>query len=190
MLPSIVLVARDDAGRDVLDAKGTVDGAPVQIDGRVLVLDPGKHVVAIQIPSGVRREETILLAEGEHDRAVVLTLPSTLPVERPLRVAPRAVDVTTAPLEPHGRPVPVPSWVLGGLSVVSLGAFGVFAVKGVSDRASLGCDRACGASSYDTVNGEFLVADVALGAGVALLGAAIAWWAVDGRAPAASAGPR
>jgi hypothetical protein len=77
--------------------------------------------------------------------------------------------------------VPVASWVLGGAGLVALGVSSVYAVRGVNDRASLGCDRGCANTSFDSVNREFIVADVALVAGVALVGAAVVYWLTERR---------
>jgi hypothetical protein len=171
-LPSVVLVARDEAGHDLLGATATVDGGPVRIDGRTVLLDPGKHVVRVRTAAGEQHEEAIVLAEGEHDRAVVVVFPSAVAPPAPQGPAPAEPQ----PASEGARRVPVASWVLGGLGVVALGLSGAFAIRGASDRTSLGCDRGCGNGQYDSVNREFIVADVALVAGVALLGAAAVVW--------------
>jgi hypothetical protein len=145
------------------------------MDGRVLPLDPGRHTVSVAAKSGDRREQAILLAEGEHDRSVVVVFPA------PSGPSPAG---TAPPASPGSPPrtsrVPVASFILGGLGVLSLGTFAYFAARGASDRASLGCDRGCASGDYSDVDREFVAADVTLVVGVALAGAAVAWWLLVG----------
>jgi hypothetical protein len=168
-LPSVVVAARDSVGKDLLEATATIDGSQVALDGHVCQLDPGKHTVRVRASTGDTREETFVLGEGEHGRAIVLTFPAAS--------APNA-DSTGATSSRH---VPVATWVLGGIGVASLGAFGVFAAHGAVDRGNLGCDHGCSDDAYSTVNRQFIVADITLVAGIALVGAAVVWWLVDSR---------
>jgi hypothetical protein len=162
-LPSIVLVARDANGKDLLDVTATVDEQPVRIDGHPLVLDPGRHSVRVRTASGEAREEGIVLAEGERSRQVAFVFPAP----------PSAA-----------RSVPLVSWITGGLGIASLGVFGAFAARGASDRARFGCDHACPSGEYAVANREFTVANVALATGVALLGVAVVAWVIHPREPA------
>lgn len=181
-LPTVVLVARDASGRDLLDATATLDGTPVALDGKPMALDPGKHTVQVRSKSSEAAEQTFVVVEGEHDRAIVLTA-STPPAAAPQ--PPPTPGKESAPS--HGRTVPVASWVLGGVGVASLGAFTYFAVRGANDRSSLGCDHGCTSSAYDQVNGEFWAANIALGVGVACIGAAVALFLLSGDTPSAEA---
>jgi len=168
-LPTVVLVVRDEKGRDRLDVTATADGAPVALDGHPVALDPGAHTVRVSTKGARSREQRFVLAEGEHDRSVVVVLPSGA-AEQP---ADSARGETS-------RSVPAASWVLGGAAVVSLGVFAYFAARGASDRATFGCDRGCASADYNQVNREFWAGDAALGIGLALVGAAAVVWLVSG----------
>lgn len=136
-LPTIVLAARDDAGGDLRGATATVDGTPVALDGHPIPLDPGQHLVRVSTALAGTKEQSFVLAEGEHDRAVVVAFttakPAPLVAEGPPPVRPTRSSSS----------VPLASWVLGGVGVVALGAFTYFAVRGATDRSGLGCDRGC-----------------------------------------------
>jgi hypothetical protein len=168
-LPTVVLVVRDEKGRDRLDATATADGVPVALDGHPVALDPGPHTVLVRAQGARVQEQRFVLAEGEHDRSVVVVL---------------ARGAAEPPAEgvrgETSRSVPAASWVLGGAAVVSLGVFGYFAARGASDRATFGCDRGCGSADYNQVNREFWAGDAALGIGLALVGAAAVVWLVSG----------
>jgi hypothetical protein len=168
-LPTVVLVVRDEKGRDRLDVTALADGAPVALDGHPVALDPGPHTVLVRTQGARTKEERFVLAEGEHDRSVVVVLPSSA-AEQP----PESARGETS------RSVPAASWVLGGAAVVSLGVFGYFAARGASDRSTFGCDRGCGSADYNQVNREFWAGDAALGIGLALAGAAAIVWLVSG----------
>jgi hypothetical protein len=167
-LPSVILIARDDRGGDLLDVATTVDGQRVPLDGKPLPLDPGKHSMHFEHAGAPPRDQVVLLAEGEHARPVIATFPSVIDV----RV--RAEG---------SRRVPAASWALGGVGGVAAGVFTYFAVRGTNDRVSLGCERGCSEANYSRVDGEFTAADVALGISVASLGTAVVVWLVTHRQP-------
>jgi hypothetical protein len=189
--PSVVVVARDTAGRDVLDAQVSVDGTlrQPQIDGSAIELDPGPHVVRVQ-PAGVEPiEERVVLAAGEKNRTINVTFSS--PRLAPAPAAP--VPVPTAappPSNPSAPPAPVAqestghglpaiSYLLGGIGVASLGVFGYFGVRGMMDADHLRstCVPACQPADVADVHTKLVVADVALGVGVVSLAVAT-WFAV------------
>jgi hypothetical protein len=174
-LPTVVLVVRDEKGRDRADVTAMADGVAVALDGHPVALDPGPHTVLVRTKGARTKEQRFVLAEGEHDRSVVVVLPSGAP-EQPAE-SPRAAT---------SRGVPTASWVLGGAAVVSLGVFGYFAARGASDRATFGCERGCESADYNQVNREFWAGDAALGIGLALVGAAAVVWLVSGES---SGGP-
>ncbi len=178
-VPSVILRARDEHERDLLDVTVTVDDRRLPMDGRPVPLDPGQHRVRFERAGAASQEQVVLLAEGERARFVTVTFPSGA------SAAPRP---DSAPVV-EAAPVPVATWVLGGVGVVSLGVFTYFAVRGADDRVTLGCDRACSSSSYAHVNGELNVADVTLGVGVVSLGVAAIWWLVSRRAHGVQAQP-
>jgi hypothetical protein len=171
-MPSVLLAARDERGRDLFDVTVTVDAVSVPLDGRPLALDPGKHVVEFRRSALPPVTEVLVLNEGEKARPVVGTFPSV--------VAPRG-DATPAP-EPH-RGLSAPTIVLSGIGLAALGGFAYFGVAGVRDRSAAGCDRGCSDADFARVNRQFVAADIALGVAIASLGGALVWWLTHPAAP-------
>jgi len=160
-LPSVVIHARGADGRDLADVRVTMDGETLAslLDGRAIAVDPGTHtfqLVARDLPS-IRR--TLLLREGDKSRPIHVVFGN---------------DQARAE---KGRTfsVPVVSWVLGGLSLAGFGAlagFGVSAQSAVEDMRAT-CAPGCSASRVDAARRDMILANVALGAGLATLGAAV-----------------
>jgi hypothetical protein len=186
-LPSIVITARDDRGRDLLDATVTVDGEPVPLDGKPLALDPGRHTVSASARGGAPQQQVLVLAEGEHERPVTITFP--LGTAGDASTPAPSATFSAPPATEHATSVPVGAWILGGVSLVSLGVFTYFGVRGANDRVSLGCDRGCSDASYGHVNDELTAADVSLGVGAAALGVALLWWWLSRDSTPSAAGP-
>jgi hypothetical protein len=81
------------------------------------------------------------------------------------------------------------TWVLGGLGVASLGTAAVFWISAEgkrSDLESAACAPSCNPADVDAVRDARLVGDVLLGAGVVLVGVAVAIWAFSGGKTTAS----
>jgi hypothetical protein len=170
-IPSFVVDAKDDHGRDMRDVSVTLDGSPVpaSVLSVAMYADPGPHVVRCVAADHEPASEEILLREGEPLRVVSLTLRSTsLPPPPPTSEKPR-------------RPFPILPVSLGALSVVSLGVFGVVGATAVSDYNSLNHDCAprCSSDQIDSVRTRFLVADIALVVGVLAGAAAVGLWILD-----------
>jgi hypothetical protein len=96
------------------------------------------------------------LREGEKNREVLVVFAS--PVAPPASL----------------RPVPLGAWSAGGVGLAAMGTFGVLGALGVAQRSANHCDTGCPADQKSAVDSKFLVADVALGVGIAALAAA-AW---------------
>jgi hypothetical protein len=64
-IPSVVLIAKNAAGSDLVDVKVTVDGAPVatKLDGLAVDVDPGAHTFAFEAADG-KVEQKVVIAEG------------------------------------------------------------------------------------------------------------------------------
>jgi len=169
--PSIVVVVKTARGADVTDAKVYVDGA-LRADaalGRLIVLDPGAHVVRAEV-GGKLLEETVVVREREKDRRVVLSPPAPPPpqashVEKPIRLV-------------EERPVPVVAYVLSGVAVV-IGSFGVgFGVSAANGYAELErtCPNGCTESDILGLRAKTVTADIAFGLAIAAtLGAVVVY---------------
>jgi hypothetical protein len=179
--PSIVLGARDAQGHDVLDATASVDGSVVQkrLDGSPVELNPGPHVVRLEIPGAPPVTMDVVLRAGEKNRPIMAALaPPTLPPPQqgaPTRVAPPlALSPSPEPQTSEHHGLPAGTYVLGGVGVAALGVFGYFAWRGKTDADGLrsGCAPGCSPSDVSAVRTKLGVADVALGLAVVSLAAA------------------
>jgi hypothetical protein len=193
-IPSIVLGARNEQGRDVVDARASVDGALVreQLDGNAIALDPGSHVVRFEKAGVPPVEVQVVLRAGEKNRPIIATLaPPAPPVPAAAAVSPPPPLTPPTPAPESGGHVPAGAWALGGVAVVALGVFGVFAVSGENAANTLRstCAPGCTDGQVQTVRVKLIAADTGLGVGVLSLAAAI-WIGVRGltRAPASAAG--
>jgi hypothetical protein len=159
-LPTIVLAARDAAGRDVADATVRVDGALVaaRLDGAAMPLDPGEHAIRFERAGASPVDVTVVVREGEKRRAVSATFSS----------APAAPEIPTR------SSAPIPFWIALGTGTVAVGVFGAFAIKAKHDYDVLDatCPRPCSPDKIGTVRREAAAADVALATGVVALGVA------------------
>lgn len=161
--PSIVLAARDEAGHDMADVTVSIDGATIEgaLDGKALDVDPGAHDVRFAARDGRAESLHVIAHEGEKNRAVQVTF--------------RALASSVAPETPEKQgsraPVPILSYVLGGVGVFALGTFTALAIDG--QHRYDGChDHGCASSTVDGLSLERVVAWTALGVGAVSLGAA------------------
>jgi hypothetical protein len=156
-LPTIVLAAFDDSGKDLVGAELRVDGEIVPNDGVPHAFDPGTHT--IELRAGSRRaEQSVTLRTGEKARRVELRL-------APLPAAPEIVR----------RPVPASAFAFGGLALAFIATSGVMWGIGTSDASAYNTRCAagpCSSAEHDSVLRELVVGDVALG--LAITSAAIA----------------
>lgn len=173
--PSIVVIARDAAGRDLASATLTVDGAAHVLDGSAIELDPGPHVVRVEA-AGVA-EQHIVVTAGEKQRSIALTIAQKPSAVDGVLVPSHALDEKLVE-RPH---VPGGSYVLGGLGVAGLATFAVFGLLGLSDAEHLRdtCAPGCNPPDVDAARTKLIAADVGLGVGVVALAAA-AWLAIHG----------
>jgi hypothetical protein len=170
-MPTVVLGARDAGGRDVLSARVSVDGVVVArgLDGKAVEVDPGVHKFRFE-SDGAAVEQTVLIREGEKNRAVTTTLdrgpvastgPAAASVLPPRRAAPLHASAWT--------------WALGGVGLAALGVGAYLELSVDADANQL--QRSCGHScSHDQVAPLVLkqqvLAPVAFGVGALSLGLA------------------
>jgi hypothetical protein len=202
-LPSIVLVARDARGNDVLDARVALDGAwlPDLRRGTAVDLDPGEQVVRFEHPGSAPVEMHIVAHEGEKDRVILATFADNPPA--PATSAAPATSVAPAtPLEPAAPKAEAPKRAMAaglptvGYAVGALGLLGagVFAYLAVSGQATAdGCaSHGCSQDTLHGLDGK-RVATWSVGAVSALALGVGAWLLVSAssaRAPGVALGIR
>ncbi len=188
-VPSMIVVVKNASGADVADANVRIDGVRHEEAalGRVIVLNPGQHVVRSE-SGGVVLEKTVVLREREKGRRVVLAPPEPVPPPAPPR-PPRVRLV-------EERPVPLVTYVLSGVAVV-LGSFGVgFGVSAASGYADLErtCPTGCSESDILGLRAKTVTADIAFSLAIAAtVGAVVVYLTrpvVTRQEPIAGAGAR
>src|SRR5262249_40860851 len=75
-VPSIVVAAQDDEGRDLVDAQVDVDGVGMKdaVGGRAIDLEPGAHRVRVTRDGKIPVDATVVVREGEKERRIVAVL--------------------------------------------------------------------------------------------------------------------
>lgn len=159
-LPSISFAAKGVDGKDLTSVRVTMDGQILadSLDGKSVSVDPGPHVVRFEHGGQAPIEQTIVVREGEKARVVDVSW------ARPES----AGDGASA--RDRTRP-PATAWILGGIGVAGLATFGVLAIHGMQRRSELerACFGSCRQDQVDSIKTELVVADIALGAGIAAL---------------------
>jgi hypothetical protein len=143
-MPTLVLRATDDAGNDLLAVTVSLDGAPfaTSLTGRATSLNPGSHVLRFEARGKVPLEKTLLVAQGEKDRRIVVTLldahaaapvvvapapsPSVAPVPPRPVVPVSPIETPEPPPTSHGDGRRTAAYVLGGVGLGGIVAGGVF----------------------------------------------------------------
>ena len=158
-IPSIVLGASDDTGRDLRDVLVAIDGKPLAsaIDGRALSIDPGPHALRFEATGLEPATIELVVLEGQKNRLVQAQLTRRGVAPPPIATGPPAAD------RPRSLAAPM---VVGGTAVVALGFFIGFAVTGAKQMRDLenGCGRtvSCRQDDVDSARTKLVVGDVAL----------------------------
>jgi hypothetical protein len=173
ILPSIVLRAVDEGGRDETRLDVNLDGVGLEhaLDGRAIRIDPGPHTLRLTGPGYEGIEEKLVVAEGEKDRVLVVHLK---------RLGP-APNIARPPEEPAPRRgslvLPI---VLGAGAVLAFGGATFFYVRGIHDgnelRSTCGSPPRCAQSDADAAHSKLVVGDIF--AGIGIVAAAVAAYLV------------
>ncbi|HWZ88025.1 MAG TPA: hypothetical protein VNW92_04225, partial [Polyangiaceae bacterium] len=139
-IPSIVLVAKDGAGHDLVGVKLTIDGSPYDghPDGSAIELNPGQHTFVFQVAGQEPVTRDFILNEGERDRRETIVV-GTAPAQGSSKVT-QAVPIENAEENSH-RTL---AFVMAGAGAASLIAGGVFGLMSIS--AHNGYEKNCGSN--------------------------------------------
>jgi hypothetical protein len=170
MTPTVIVKARNAAGKDVLTVRVLVDGAVLMdsLDGKPHAIDPGVHVFRYE-NGGDAMDERIVIQEGEKNRVVTAQF-------APQRALP--AQTPTAPVAPHTPPRSATvGYALLGAGVAGAAGFVAFAALGQHDLSEMrkdksdgGCAPDCDQSRVDSARTKIVVADVCLGMGLVAAG--------------------
>ncbi len=181
-LPTIVLAARtSNDGALTGDTAVEIDGTHTldRLTGTPLPVDPGKHVFTFRHDGAVVVVETVVNV-GEKNRLIVGLFEGAAAGTKP-RVA--ATAETPPPTAGGKRPASlIPPLVLGAVGLVGITVFAVVGASALSDLHALesspcATSGTCDGGEVRSVRTRFLVADLALGGGIAAIGAgALVLW--------------
>lgn len=163
-LPTLVFAVTDAAGRDVPDAMVSIDGAaiPGPVGATAVPIDPGSHRLRIETSTGDAAELSIVARPGDKNRWVRVQL-ARRPSAKEMATRASVSNVV------EDRPVPLVTYVLGGVGLAALGSFAVFGVLG---KVEQGCAPNCTADQVGSMRRHYAIADVSLGVAALSLGAA------------------
>jgi hypothetical protein len=149
-IPTVVFVAKDGAGHDLVSVDVSMDGAPIgnHLDGTPIPVDPGQHTFTFKVAGQPPLEQSFVISEGQKDRRETITvgvagtgaltspmssgLPSAaggLPVSSAERPVVEQVPVSGS----HGGGQRVAGIVVGAVGVVGLGLGAAFGGIAASD---------------------------------------------------------
>jgi hypothetical protein len=179
-MPSLVLLARDARGEDEPNVRVLRDGAPFaeQLDGRALPVDPGPHTFRFESAGAPPFERRIVVAEGEKNRLVVITLEPSPPVAAAIPAS-AATGPSSAP-SPAAKPATsglrTAGWIVGGAGLaatIPMAALWVAAANDVSRMRSSCAPSAggtgCSQGRIDSDRAEAVAGDVFMGVAAAAL---------------------
>lgn len=170
-LPTVVLSAKDGTGRDLVNAKVSVDGQPlaVTLDGQAVAVDPGLRSFRFELADGSAATHQVLVKEGDKalSVAVVLSGPGAAVGSEAAGGAPSAPGGTARLL----------GLVLGGAGVVGMGVGVAVALDAKSkDNQALGESGPARQTDSSSAVSQGNVATVLLGVGAALAVAGVIVW--------------
>jgi hypothetical protein len=166
-VPTLVLSAKDGAGKDLVDIRVSMDGQPLvsTLDGRAVAVDPGMHTFRFERADGTQVTEPTLVKEGEK--------------AQPLAVVLRGREAAAASRSSAWSALRIASVVVASLGVVGVATGIGLEVDAKSNddtaRAETGPQR--NADSESAVN-EGTAASVVLGVSAAVAAAGIVMWFV------------
>ncbi len=144
-IPTIIFLAKDSAGRDLVDVRVAMDGEPIgdHLDGTAIPIDPGQHKFTFEIVGHPPVTQSLVISQSEKDRRETVTVPSSnveARVNPNPAVAPKTV-LMTAEVTPETAPAATSSGagqriaglVIGAVGLVGLGVGAVTGVMAASD---------------------------------------------------------
>jgi hypothetical protein len=197
-LPTVVVSAKDPAGRDLFDVKVTADGQPLtsKLAGDALPMNPGPHAFHFELADGTVLDQQVLVREGLKNQnvAVVLGKAAPAPAAGAAPAGPTSgaqPDTTPAADSGGGIPWRTVGWITGGVGVAGVALGSIFGVMAMSDKNGAHCDAsgACDPGKLSDANSAATISTVGFIAGGVLLagGAALVLFGPSGSAPASAA---
>ncbi len=176
-IPTVLFEALGADGQKTAEMAVHADGELLlgRLPGVAVPLDPGEHALVFIIADGRRKQQQIILSQGEKNRRLLVDF--SLPVKPPDQPPqPASQDNTDGPREhtPDGPGVPVAFYPLAGVGVVGLVLLSYFGIRALdrADELESECAPHCEIEDAEQVGELALAADISLGVSLAALTAA------------------
>jgi len=133
-IPTVVFVAKDGAGHDLVAVKVAMDGAQVadRLDGTPITVDPGPHVFHFELDGQPPVEQSFVISEGQKDRREVISIGPAVAAAGP---TPGGSELSPEGAS-HARTQRIVGVVGAAGGVVGLGLGGIFGALAASDWSS------------------------------------------------------
>jgi hypothetical protein len=143
LMPSVIFLPRDSAGRDVVGVTMSIDGASerVPLDGRPIAIDPGPHTFRFQAAGQSPVDRSFVIAEGARNRQEPIDLSPVAPP--PAAPVSRAPPAAAGPSETGSR---TGAWVVGTVGVVGVVAGSVLGALAIAEASASRSD--CESSAF------------------------------------------
>ncbi len=185
-VPTLAVRVNDDQGHDVTTARLFVDGAAAPADqasGTSFEINPGKHVFRAELADGTSAEEVAIVAAGERNRIVRITVKSTATTQSNGGTETTPPATTPGPASSDSRGVPPAVFVAGGVALVSVGLFLFFQTRAWSDHDRLESTCApthrCDPGEVDDAEAKVTAAKISLGVGALALAVGASIFFID-----------
>jgi hypothetical protein len=167
--PSVILAARDAAGKDIgPGARLSIDGgAPRDLPATALRLDPGEHLLRIEVEGRAAIEARVLVREGERERRIEMS-EAAAPASPPTEHAGTPVAEPSPGQDSTSTGAPLAAWISAALSGVALVSAATTSAIGWGIRSHLSgtCSPACSQEQVQPLRVLWPVSFVALGVGL------------------------
>jgi hypothetical protein len=177
-LPTVVFAARSQDGSDIANVRVELDGRVVseELDGRPIEIDPGNRVFRF-VRGADTIERRVVINAGQKNREILAQFPGGEGASSGGSGTDASPGDRSVPPKSSAPSSPLP-WILGGAGVVAIGVGAYIGIAARSDLKNLESSpcadtRTCEQSEVDSVKRRFLIADIAMGAGVVALGAGV-----------------
>ncbi len=183
-IPTVAFIATVD-GKDTANVKISVDGNVLseKVDDNAYEFNPGAHVFRFELKGEYPPEDyppieqTVVLRKDEKRRVINIQFEKPKPPEP--ATPPGGGPYSAQPAQPSPplngpRPVPLATYVFGGLALASAGVSGYFAYAGFKEKKNQEdtCAPNCSDEDVKKIKTDFVIAD-SLG-GFAIVSAGLA----------------
>jgi hypothetical protein len=197
-LPTVVVSAKDPAGRDLFDVKVTADGQPLtsKLAGDALPMNPGPHAFHFELTDGTVLDQQVLVREGLKNQNISVVLGKAAPVPAAGTSPAGATPVGQPDIPPAGDsggggiPWRTVGWITGGVGVAGLALGTVFGIMAMGDKNGAHCDAsgACDPGKLSDANSAATISTIGFIAGGVLVagGAALVLFGPSGNTASAA----